>query len=81
MVLDIMRGIQGIGAAAMIPASVGLLSVTDLSVQKELQFVSSAFYRRHSLLGPHVPLPSQLSLLAPQSGQPLARFLAASSRS
>ena len=36
IVLDIMRGIQGIGAAAMIPASVGLLSVTDLPVQKKL---------------------------------------------
>ena len=66
IVLDIMRGIQGIGAAAMIPASVGLLSVTDLPVQKELQFVSLAFYRRHSLLDLHVPLPLQPSLLAPQ---------------
>ena len=66
IVLDIMRGIQGIGAAAMIPASVGLLSVTDLPVQKELQLVSLAFYLRHSLLDPHVPLPLQPSLLAPQ---------------
>ena len=79
--LDIMRGIQGIGAAAMIPASVGLLLVIDLPVRKELQLVSLAFCRGHSRLGPHDLLPSQPSPPVPQSAQPSAPFLAVSSRS
>lgn len=76
-----MRGIQGIGAAAMIPASVGLLLVIDLPVQKGLQLVSLGFYRGHSLPGPHAPLRSQRSPLALQSAQPSAQFSAVSSRS
>jgi MFS family permease len=76
--LDIVRGLQGICAAAMIPASVGLLLVTDLPVHKVF---SLAFYRGHSLLGPRVPLLSQPSPSALQLGQPSAPFSAVSSLS
>ena len=65
--LDILRGIQGIGAAAQVPASVSALRVLPPNESDEPSHNSSAFLPTHSHhLKPvptHLPLLQQVHLL------------------
>ena len=79
--LDVLRGLQGIGSAAIIPASVRNFLVLCSHI---LTFsgppTSSEFWPRHSRPDPHVLSRLPLSLRAPRSERSFRLFLVVSLR-